>query len=156
MFLAGTTMYEAAVEICDKIRTTPIQLRRNGGHEGSEESSSEQSAPCGGKMINRDEHVAGFGMLEARIEDDDGKRGENPRPGAQRVVREVEPQHREQAVALVAGAQNALRDVAAAARFRARIPEGPPLHAEIDAKRDDGQSPKRLAREAVREIGEET
>src|SRR5208282_4545925 len=68
---------------------------------------------------------------------------------AQRIVREIEPQNREQSVALVARAEYSLRNIAAASRFRPRIPESPPLHAEVDAERDNRNGPQRFAGEAA-------
>src|SRR5580704_13279832 len=91
-------------------------------------------------------------MREAGIQNDGRERGENPGPGTQRVVRYVEPQHRKQSLALVARAENPLRDVTAAAGLRSWIPEGPPLHAEVHAKSDNGQCPERFTGKTLREI----
>ena len=51
-------------------------------------------------------------------------------------MRDVEPQRREQRILFVLGAEHALRDVAAAARLRARIPGGPPVHRDVDQEGD--------------------
>ena len=67
-------------------------------------------------------------------------------------MRDVEPQHGKQSLPLVARAENPLRDVSAAARLRSRIPERPPLHAEIHAESNHRQSPECFAGEALRKI----
>ena len=59
-------------------------------------------------------------MLQTGIQRRGSQRREDPGPGAQRVVRDVEPQHGKQAVPLIARAENSLRDVASTARLRAR------------------------------------
>ena len=51
-------------------------------------------------------------------------------------MRDVEPKRREQRILFVLGAEHALRDVAAAARLRARIPGGPPVHRDVDQEGD--------------------
>ena len=63
-------------------------------------------------------------------------------------MRDVEPERGAERVALVLRREDALRDVAAAARLCARIPHRPPLHGE----RDD-QHREREAR--VAEVGQE-
>jgi len=65
-------------------------------------------------------------LLGQRHQRDQGH--QQPRPRAHRVVHEIEEQRRADGVFLVLGRQHALRDVAAAARLRARIPDVPPLH----------------------------
>src|ERR1700722_3364291 len=67
-------------------------------------------------------------------------------------MRDVEPEHGEQTLTLVARAEDPLRDVSAAAGFRSRIPKRPPLHAEVNAKSNHRQSPKRFTGEALGEI----
>ena len=53
--------------------------------------------------------------------DEDGTEGdENPRPRPQHVVRDIEEEHRAERILLRLRRQHALRDVAAAARLRAR------------------------------------
>ena len=81
-------------------------------------------------MLGDDEHVARLGMLQVGIENDGGERGENPRPRPDGVMRDIKPEHREQPIAFIFCAEDALRDVAAAAGFRAGIPECPPLHSD--------------------------
>ncbi len=100
----------------------------------------------------RDEHVARFRMLQARIERRGGQRRQDPRPRAQRVVRDVEPQHGKQSMPLIARAENPLRDVTAAARLRSRIPERPPLHSQMHQKREHRQRPQGFAGEPARKI----
>ena len=105
-------------------------------------------------MLRGDEHVAAFGLREAGIQDNGGEGGENPWPGTQSVMGEIEPEDGEQTVALIAGAENSLRDIATAAGFGSRIPEGPPLHGEIHNEGDYGKSPERFTGKAARKIGE--
>ena len=65
---------------------------------------------------------------ELRVDDQRGQAHQDPRPGPQHVMRDVEKQRASQRVLFGFRGQHALRDVAAAARLRPRIPHGPPLH----------------------------
>src|SRR5271156_1412815 len=84
---------EAAVKIFDDVGSAPIELSGDGGHEGGEKAGHDDSAQGVRDVIVDDHHVAGFGMLQARIQNDRGERSENPGPGAQRVVCDVEPEN---------------------------------------------------------------
>ena len=106
-------------------------------------------------MLRDDQHVRVFRLLYMRIKDHRGQGGQDPRPRTQCVVRDVEPQHGEQAVPLIACAEDPLRDVTPAAGFRSGIPESPPLQPEIDHKRQDRQRPERLRRQRPRKIRKE-
>ncbi len=89
-------------------------------------------------MLCDDHHVAGFGMFQLGIKHNHRQRGQNPRPRAHGIMRDVEPKNREHTVAFVLSAEDALSDVAAAARFRSRVPERPPLQAEIHEEGECG------------------
>ena len=102
--------------------------------------------------MSHDEHVAGLGMLQIGIKHNCSQGGDDPGPGPHSVVRDVEPEHRQQPITLIARTENALRNVAAASRLRARIPERPPLQSNVHQKGQDRQSPQRLLREWTREI----
>jgi len=78
-----------------------------------------------------------------RVENHGSHADQDPRPGAQRVVGHVEPQGGEQRVALVFRAEHTLRDVAAAARLRARVPRGPPVDGNVNEERDGGHPDRR-------------
>ena len=67
----------------------------------------------------------------------------NPGPRAQAVMRDREPQSREERVPLVARRHHPLRDVPAAARFLPGIPAGPPLHADEREERRHRQRQRR-------------
>src|SRR5215813_11305415 len=95
-------------------------------------------------MIVDDHHVAGFRMLEVGIKNDRSQSREDPWPGTNSIVGDIEPEHGEQPLPLVARTEDTLGNVTAASRFGARVPESPPLHAEINNERDDRQSPQRL------------
>ena len=106
-------------------------------------------------MLGEHQHVSRFGMLQVRIEHDRAKRGQNPRPGTQGIMRDVEPQDRKHPLAFVFGAEDSLGDISAATWLRAGIPERPPLQAEEDQKRDHRESPPGFCCESLREIREE-
>ena len=85
---------------------------------------------------------------QLRIHEDRRERDEDPRPRAQHVVRDVEEQDRAERIALGLRRQHALRDVAAAAGFRAGIPHRPPLHGNRHDEHRDRDVP------VVREVGQ--
>jgi len=60
-------------------------------------------------------------------------------------VRDVEPERREQGVALVLGREDPLGDVPAAPRLGARVPGGPPVDREVDEERER-RHPRRVER----------
>src|ERR1035437_2502395 len=93
-------------------------------------------------------------MLQTGIKNDDREAGNDPGPGANGVMRDVEPQHREQTLLLIARAEDALRDVAPAPWLCARIPERPPLQPDEHKKVRDRDHPQRLGREASRKFRE--
>src|SRR5581483_10689358 len=107
------------------------------------------------------QHVSVFWMtayrrgVEIRIQHNRNQSDQNPRPWPDRVVRDVEPQNGEQSLAFVLRAEDALRDVASAARLSAGIPECPPLHSEVDQQSDNRKSPPGLASESVGKIRKE-
>ncbi len=72
-------------------------------------------------------------VVELRVDEHRRQRHEDPRPRAQRVMRHVEEQRAAERVFLALRGEDALRDVAAAARLRARIPDRPPR----DGQRQD-------------------
>ncbi len=107
-------------------------------------------------MLAHDQHVSGFGMLQMRIENDRRQRGQNPGPGTQSVMRDVEPEHGQQSVRFVLRAEDALRNVATATGLRSGIPERPPLQSDIHHKSDHRQQPQSFLRKWAREIGKES
>ena len=90
-----------------------------------------------------------------RVEYDGGQRGQNPRPGPDGVVGNVEPEHRQQAVPLVARAEDTLCNVPAAAGLRARIPERPPLQSQEHHESEGGQGPESFGGEGARKVRKE-
>ena len=95
-----TAIDEAAIEIRDQVGGAPVQLCGDGGHEGGHESGDHDPAQRRRHMLTHNHHVARFGMLQVGIENDRRQRGQNPGPGAQGVVRDVEPEDGEQAIAV--------------------------------------------------------
>jgi len=156
---------EAAVEVIDEIRSAPIELRADGGHEGSEKRGDHEATERGRKKIAEDHNVAlfvivseGFAGREAAVggiqrQGDEG--GDDPGPGTKRVVRDVEPERGAERIFFVFGAEDSLCDVAAATGFGAGIPTAPPLDAEEEDEGNQRNCPEGLAGETVREVGEE-
>ena len=155
MLLRAIPLHEPAIEICDQIRRSPVQLRGHRGHERGHESR-EYYSPQRVRHVLRDySHIRGLRVRKAGIQNNHRECRENPRPRTHRVVRDVEPQHRKQTVAFVARAENPLRDVAAATGLGSRIPKRPPLHSEINREGDYRKRPHRLESERAGKIGEE-
>ena len=155
MPLGGIAPQEAAIEIGNQIRRAPVQLRRDGRHERRQESRHRDAAILMRQMRVQHHHVSGLGMLQPRIEDDDRQPGDDPRPRTNRVMRDVEPQHRQQSLLLITRAEDALRDVAATTGLRSRIPEGPPLQSEIHQEVRDRHHPQSLGGNAARKLRQE-
>ena len=103
-------------------------------------------------LARRHQHVTALGLSKPRVKNDCRERRQNPRPWPQRVVREVKPQYRQQPVSFVLSAEDPLRDISSAARFRAGIPEGPPLHRQMHDEGDHRQRPQSFAGEAAGKI----
>ena len=82
------------------------------------------------------------------IDDQRAQADQDPGPGPQDVVGDVEEQDRAQRVLLRLGGQHALGDVAAAARLGAGIPDRPPLHGDGHDEDGHGHVP------VVREVGQ--
>jgi len=81
-------------------------------------------------------HAALF-RRRRRKEHQGNEGGQNPRPGAQRIMRDVEPQRCAEGVLLVLRRKDTLRNVPAAAGLRPRIPGGPPVEAEQHKKAEE-------------------
>ena len=148
-------MHEPAIEVGDQVGRAPVQLRRNCGHECGQKSRNRNSAILVREMRVQHHHVTGLRMLQSGVQDDDRESGDNPRPRTDGIMRDVEPQDREQPLLLITGAEDALRNVAAAARLRARIPERPPLQPDEHQEAGHRNHPQRLRREASRKFGKE-
>src|SRR6266702_914741 len=152
--VAGRGAKEAAIEVGDEVGGSPVELGGDGGHEGGEESGNGEAAHGVGQEVVHYQHVAGFGMGESGAKNDDAEGGHDPRPGADGVVSDVEPEHTEQTLALVAGGENALGNVASAAGFGSGIPEGPPLQTDVDEEGGDGDGPEHFSGETGGKTGE--
>ena len=146
---------KAPVEVFDQVGAAPIELRGNGRHEGGHESGKENSQERVRRLARSYEHETAFGLSQIGIQDNRDQSRQNPGPRTQRVVRKVEPQDGKQTVAFVLRAEDALRDISSAAWFRARIPEGPPLHGQVNDEGDDRQRPKSFAADPARKIRQE-
>ena len=90
-----------------------------------------------------------------RIEREGHECGDDPGPGAEGVMRDVEPESCAKRIFFVLRAENSLRDVTTAAGFRARIPTAPPLDAQKEDEGDERNGPESFACETVRKVWKE-
>src|ERR1051326_7913374 len=88
-------------------------------------------------------------VRQIREHEDRRERDDDPWPWAQRVVHDVEEERTRQRIALAPGGKHALRDVTAAARLGAGIPNGPPLYGEWNDEERHRQPP-------IAEVGQES
>ncbi len=139
----GTLDQETLVEIMDQIGRAPVQVGQNGRRIGGNEASDHQANETRGE---KDQHgrvgdvVAQQFGIEVRerflniaqlgINQNGTQPDENPRPGTQDVVSDVEEKNRSERVLFGFGGEHTLRDVTAATRFRSRVPHGPPLNGD--------------------------
>lgn len=101
VLFCGGANQETAIEIVDKIRCAPVELRANGRHEGGKEGRDHQAAQRGRKKIAQHHDVSLLGIggeigawLHAtvgRVEREGDKCSNDPRPRTERVMRDVEP-----------------------------------------------------------------
>ncbi len=162
VLLVGVGLDEPAVEVVHEVRRAPVEVRQDRGGVGGDEAADHQADEADGQelqhrgirdvvaeqpRVERRERLLDVGQL--RIHEDRAERDEDPRPRAQHVVRDVEEEHRGERIPLGLGRQHALRDVAAAARLGARVPDGPPLHGNRHDEHRDGDVP------VVGEIGQD-
>ena len=135
--LRGFGLFQKApVEIVDQIAGAPIELRGDGGHVGRSERRDHQASQRRRQIGDHHAHISGFRFFEARKKNQRSQRHQNPRPRPDGVVRDVEPERRQQRMPLVFGAEHALRDVASAAGLGSGIPGGPPVERNVDQERD--------------------
>lgn len=149
-FFARFGFEEAAVEVVDEIGGAEIDLGGHGGHVGGDERGGDDAHEArreegehrgvGGVICDQ----VGVGIWEGFLdgidawEDEDGGEGdEDPRPGAEGVVGDIEEKGGSHGVAFVLGGEHALGDVAAASGLGAGEVGGPPLDGEGDEK--DGE-----------------
>ena len=150
--LARAPDEEAPVEVVHQVGRAPVELGADRGHVGRGEGRDHHPAQRHREDGRVDDRLDEARLLvrEVGVEDEARERGEDPGPGAHRVVRDVEPERGEERVLLVLRAEDPLRDVAAAARLRPRVPGGPPVHGDVDEEgehrhpggadvRDEGQ-----------------
>ena len=156
---------EALVDVVDHVGRAQVQVGADGGHVGCREAGQHQPAQAGRQVVNHHPDVRAFrpalrcGGIGQQHQRD--QRGQDPWPGAQRVVGDVEPEGRAQGVLLVLRGKDALGDVAAAAGLGPGIPACPPVQRDQDEEteeegrrggRDEGESVARLAVDAVNGI----
>ena len=150
----GIAPDEAPVKVVDQIGGAPVQVCRDGGyisgqqarHHEAEEPRREKSEHRGvGHVVpNQTRFHVREGVLqigqggehEERTEADD-----DPGPGTEGVMGDVEEERAGQRIPLRAGGEHALGDVAAAAGFGAGIPYGPPLDGEWDDQHGESEPP---------------
>ena len=139
VLLRCTGRNETPVKIVDEIGRSPVEMCQDGGGTGRDESADHQADETHREKFQHrreravvaDEVRVGIGKRGLNVfefgEDDDRTQSrDDPRPRAQHVVGKVEEQRRTQGILLRLRRQHALGDVAAAARFSAGIPVGPP------------------------------
>ena len=126
MALVAIPHQEPAIDVIQQVRSAQIDLRANGRHVGSSESGQHQSAQARWQVVNHDLHVSALGVCRMRNQRYCYQRRQNPWPRTQRVVGHVKPQRRSQRMPFIFGAEDALCNITAAPRLRARIPTGPP------------------------------
>ena len=130
-----------AIEIVDQVGRTPVQVRKDGRGVGRNQTGDHEADPADRQI---DQHgrigdvVTNQGRIEIReclsnigklgIDDDRAQGNQDPRPGTEAEVGDVEEQHAAQRVLFRFRCKHALSDVAAAARFGAGIPDSPPIH----------------------------
>ena len=161
VLFGGLGIHEAAVEIVHQVRGAPVEVGQNGGRVGGDQAAEHEAHPADGKeaqhrrvsdiVADQGRVQIGEGLLdigELGVDDQRGQAHQNPRPGTQHVVSDVEEQRAAQRVLFGFRGQHALRDVAAAAGFGAGIPDGPPLHRDGNDEDGHGEIP------VVGEIGQ--
>ena len=128
----------------------PIQMRQDRRGVGGNQPADHQAHKAHGQEFQHGRERAvmadqvgigmgkrGFDGGEIGVNNDGAERGNDPRPGPQHIMRQVEEERAPERILLRLGGQHALGDVAAAARLRARIPVGPP--ADGDGHDEDHQ-----------------
>ena len=148
--LARVRLEEALVEVVGDVGGAPVEVGRDGGHVGRRQRSDHQAEPAGGQegehrrvgeVVPHDRRVdvrEGRPQgIEIREDHERAQRYQDPRPRAQGIVGDVEEQRRADGVVLVLGGQHPLRDVAAAAGLRARVPGRPPLNGQRHEEQGD-------------------
>src|SRR5690242_5723670 len=109
-------------------------------------------------MMRENEHVSIFRMLardggiEVGIEHNRDQSHQNPRPRANGVVGNVEPENGKKSLTLILGAEDALSNVTATAGLGAGIPECPPLQPEINQQSDHRKRPPGLTAKSVGKV----
>ena len=136
VLLGRVLLQEAAVDVVDEVARPPVQVRADRRHVGRREAGEEEPLPARREEVD---HRLDVGCLDvllpgdldaARVEEDGAEAGDDPGPGAQGVVTDVEEERREDPVPLALRREDPLRDVPAAARLRSRVPRRPPLDGE--------------------------
>ena len=127
MLLIAVPLNEAPVEIGYEVRRPPIELGGDGRHKRRHETRKDDAPQRMWHVIVHQPHVRRLGMSKPRIQHNHREGSQNPRPGANSIVRDIEPQHREQTIALITRAEDPLGNIASASRLRAWIPKRPPL-----------------------------
>ncbi len=129
------------VEVIDQVAGSPVELGSDRGHIGGGEGGDHQPAERHREVGHDDPDVAGLGVGGKRrvvIElDDRDQSDQDPRPGPEGVVSQVEPEGGQERMFLILGAKDALGDETAASRFGSRVPGGPPVDGDIDKKGDE-------------------
>ena len=123
--------HKPPIEVVDDVRGAPIELGGDGRHVGRKERGPQHASPSGREKVAHHHHVPGFLVRQPGIQHQRRQPDDDPGPWAEAVVRDREPERREERVALIARRHHALRDIAAASRLLTWIPAGPPLHADV-------------------------
>ena len=107
VLLGGVRPHEAPVEIVDQVRRAPVEVGQDGGGVGGDQPADHQPDQADGQELEHGrvgDVVAEQLRVEVRetpsgcrtaggIDDERAEADEDPRPGPQHVVRDVEEQH---------------------------------------------------------------
>ena len=154
--LALARPQEALVEVVDEVRGAPVEVRQDRRRVRGDQAADHQPHPADRQDLADHRgvgdvvpHPLGVEVREGRAdvgelrEDDErAEADQDPGPGPQHVVRDVEEEDAAERVALRARGEHALRDVAAAAGLGARVPDGPPLHGDRHDEDGHGEVPE--------------
>ena len=154
--LARGPVDEPLVKVVDEIAGAPVELCPDGRHVRRRHPGHHEAAPRRRQQVDEGVHVPRLLVDQVRVEQHRRQSGDDPRPRAKRVVRDLEEERRQDAVSLRLRAEDALCDVPATPRLGAGIPGRPPLHREEDRQREErhpgiGNQPAAVRRDRQRQ-----
>ena len=161
--LGRVLLHEATVEVVHEVRGAPVEMGEDGrGVRGDEAAHHEADEAHGKELQHRgirdvvpeqvgvEVRKGGLDVGELGVHEQRAEADQDPGPGAQHVVGDVEEEHRAQGVLLRLRREHPLGDVAAASGLRARVPDRPPLHR--DRHDEDGHRQVPVAGEVGQDV----